>query len=323
MPKNQSSESKESKQEQTSYSSSLTSWLNTPYGQQAWSGTRMLVTNSVPGAVAAYAFFPLEALKKFVQRNNHTPWSSKATEKFYPFRGSAVFAGYVVSSTFLQLGCDDYSKNIISPNASFAEKSLHNTLGALVGAIPATFFENYLARLQVLNKEKQQREGKNASSVSTRHVLSDLYKNGGARRFFKGYAMVGSRDIGFVNAMFAFGEIAAEKANQVFGEVKLGNYELVSVAARFCVGLAGATVTHPFDTTGTQMQITHDKKSSWQMAKKMYEQGGSKRFFSGLPNRMGLFTGFMFGIPAVRNAMHDVFKHAEEKMELTSSKLKK
>jgi hypothetical protein len=64
---------------------------------------RDFISSTLAGTAIAFTFFPFEAYKKYRQ--------SGQKDKFYPYRGSLIFATNIVPTTAIQLTTDGYLRS--------------------------------------------------------------------------------------------------------------------------------------------------------------------------------------------------------------------
>ena len=233
---------------------------------------RNFFSGSLAGATVAYTLFPLEGLKKYFQ--------SGQTGKFHPYRGSTMFAANIIPATTIQLVTDGQMQKFVPDDASTITKLLGSAYCGVTGATVATTVENVVIRQQML-------------SSGPWHAVKDMLAQGWLRPW-KSFPLIATRDGIFTACMLTGNDAAAKFAKDNFGSWAV-------YPSKLMLSFVGAALSHPFDTTATNMQKTHQPMSMFQSAVDIVNKYGYKGFYRGFAPRFGLFFTFTNVIPFVKN----------------------
>jgi hypothetical protein len=247
--------------------------------QSAWHN---LLSSAAGGSGGAYICFPFEGLKKRIQSGQ--PLS------FYPqelFRGSVAFSISVTLATVTAMSFDRALKNMPGyDHTSLVWNSgsavMSGMLGSVVGSTPV---ENIILTQQ-LHK---------TSPVNAIRIMLQQ----GPTRLWVGLPELAIREGGFAGVMLWGVDAARQKV------LKRTNSKTKAEIAALSVGVGGATVTQPFDALATIKQKSNGLLSSTQAAQQLYASKGPLGFFSGLSQRVFLFTGCAYTIPKIQKMTSD------------------
>ncbi len=250
---------------------------NQAQNQSSLNRWHTFISAAAGGAGGAYINFPFEGLKKRLQTGQKISLHPREL-----YRGSTAFAVSVTFATIASMSFNNALKEVSSYNHN---SSLSNgvsavtsgMLGALVGSTPV---ENVILTQQL-------------HKTSPIKAIAKMVKEGGPRRLWVGLPELAFREGGFACAMLYGVEAARNEA------LSKTDNKLVAEAAALSVGVVGAAITHPFDTVATIKQKSDGQLSSTSAIKQIYEINGPKGFFRGVGNRVVLFTGCAYTIPAI------------------------
>ncbi len=229
------------------------------------------------GVVVSYLTFPLEGYKKYLA-------GGLSAQKFYPFKGSTVFAVNIVPTTTIQLMTNGFLDNYFnSASSSIYTKLITSAYCGIQGAIVATLVENCIIRQQIM---------KCGPKDALKDMLSQSYL-----RPWKSYPLIATRDGIFTLCMLQVNPVVKTYVKENFTQ----NTKVYELLASLGVSLLGAFLSHPFDTMATRMQRTHEKMSLHATVNDVMKNlGGYKGFYVGFRYRVGLFFVFSNVIPSVK-----------------------
>lgn len=238
-----------------------------------------MLSGMISGTVIAYTTFPLEGLKKWLQamldaKKNNT--EIDPNNKFKPYRGSTVFAANIIPTTTIQFLTNHAISSFLPASPSVWQNIGASIFSGITGAVTATFVENTIARQHAM---------KSGPIIA----IKDMFKVGPLRAW-KSYPHIATRDGIFTFSMFWAVPEAIKWVNTNIGE----GYD---TATRFTVSALGAALSHPVDTIGTLLQKTHEKKSTFNIAKNLLAEKGVTSFFKGYVPRLAIFGIFSNALP--------------------------
>jgi hypothetical protein len=220
---------------------------------------------ALAGAAAALVTFPFESAKKKFQSGQPIIWSLR---EFY--RGCSAF---VVSLT--PTGAIQVASNILIKQKLGEGRNAEITSGVAaggLGAVASTAVENVILRQQLQNTGPKQ-------------AINSLFAEG-ALRIWRGLALISGRE-----AIFGFSYMWGSKEASKHAKENYG--EQFALPAKIGVGIAGALISHPLDTTATVRQKHASYLSTKDAAKQIMTESGLKGFYKGAVPRCLLFTGAM------------------------------
>lgn len=250
---------------------------------------RNLVSSIAAGATVAYSTFPLEGFKKYLQ--------SKQTDQFHWYRGSTVFAANIIPTTTIQFLTNGIMNELMPPNPSVWQNMSASIFCGIAGAITATFVENTIVRQQILKS-------------GPLFAISDMLKIG-LLRPWKSFPHIATRD-----GIFTFSMLWAMPESVKYIDA---HYEKeYEIPTRITISVIGAALSHPADTIATNLQAAHEKKSTLEIAHRIYKESGTKGFYRGFLYRFGLFGIFSSGLPKVKElvdeyAVNKIFSNKRSK----------
>ncbi len=233
------------------------------------------VSSVAAGTTIAYTFFPAEAYKKYLQniKQGVTP------KKFYPYRGSLIFAVNIVPTTTIQVTTDGYIQKYLQADASVPQKIAGSFYCGVQGALFATVVENCILK-------QQNEEIKPLEALRRMARVSPL-------RPWKSYSMIATRD-----GIFTAYMLGISKETEKFSKQFNSNYAYY--ALNFGIGVLGTALSHPFDSIATHMQGTDTKISVRQAATEIIQTKGLQGMYKGFIPRVIMFTAFGNIIPLVK-----------------------
>lgn len=254
-----------------------------------------LTTGALGAMAVAYASFPAEGFKKYVQsgqyheykelKNSGAPLDVLKKHKFRFYTGSTLFAFSLVPATAIQFGLKHLEKYIVPKDANWLARGFYYGCCGAGGAIAATFVENTV----VLQQTRKQ---------TAPQVLRFILFEKGILRGWKSYPQIAFRDFVFTYCMFEGGPKTRSYMREKFG--KWG-----SPIGGLFVGLLGVLLTHPVDTVGTLRQKTEKKFGFIEGVKKLYAINGIRSFYRGASARCLLFTTYMCLMPFAKSLVYD------------------
>jgi|GEM_PF-1334328 hypothetical protein len=249
---------------------------------------REFLSSAGAGVAVSYLTFPLEGYKKYLV-------GGLKNQKFYPFKGSTIFAANIIPTTTMQLMTDGFLKNHFKENSSISTNVIISSYCGIQGAIVATLVENCIIRQQVLN-------------CGPKAALKDMFSHGYLRPW-KSYRFIATRD-----GVFTLFMLQINPSVKQYVREHSSNNNLYEFIASLWVGFIGAFLSHPFDTMATRMQKTHEKMSLRSTINDVLTNlGGYKGFYVGFPYRVGLFFTFSNVIPAVKDMLENFLSNANLK----------
>lgn len=234
------------------------------------------------GQSAALTAFLFEGTKKRIQSGQSLPSLSKLGPLGWvreSFRGVSSFSGSLVPTCMLQTTVE-YQLKQRNLTDTQAGKVAENLISGAAGGFASTLVENIILSQQL---------NKTGPAAAIKNLLAE-----GPTRPFRGLPLIAGRE-----AVFGFCYMK--------GATEAGNYaanhygEAYVMPAKLAVGIAGSIVSQPFDTMATTMQ-TNGYRNSSSAVKHLWQEKGSRAFFSGGLARVGLFTTAMLTIEKVTQA---------------------
>lgn len=226
---------------------------------------------AVAGSVAAVTSFPFEGLKKRLQTGQveRNLW---AIAKYFTnprevYRGVTAFIVSLTPTSAIQ-----NSSNVAiqrSMGETTEAKIASGVFGGAMGAIASTAVENTILRQQKLG-------------VGFAGGLKAVAQEG-PKGFYRGLSCLAVREAIFGLSYMQLASAAGKSAREQYGPNAV-------LPATVTVGVLGSLASHPFDTTATAMQEQGGNAKPLETAKRLFEEGGVKRFYRGGAARCGLFT---------------------------------
>lgn len=272
------------------------------------------------GTCIAGMTFPAEAMKKIWQGTKQPPLRTivrthgprgtlsycaqqigqhGSKSRVFLAHGVCVFVLNVAPTTTLQLTAETHIRQrttFLDEQSGYWKRIPAGIACGMAGAGTATIMENLVTQQQMPNGAHR------AHGVATRSLMStmgDMYRSGGMRRFWRSMPLIATRDSIFTSFMFVVNPDVKRRAAQ--------HSWFVQYLASFALCAVGATVSHPFDTVATVMQMSPEKKSARAALSELVKEGGGgpMKLWKGLPFRVFLFFSFANGIPWLKACAHD------------------
>ena len=243
----------------------------------------VLIAGGVSGFTGAFTTFFFAAGKKRRQSGQAFPSISELGPRKWvreTFRGSIGNSVLLTPTAVIQQLSDQYWKQQGSANPS--NQIAATLFSGAVGGVASTVVENMLLQQQI-------------KKASASQALISLYEQS-PTRIFRGMQMIMLRE-----AIFGWCYLS--------GVVQAGNYAAEHYGARYrmpvqiLVGMMGALVSHPFDTTATTMQQHGYTKTRHAVQHLLREPNAIKAFYKGGLMRMGLFTTGIIVVSNTRQAV--------------------
>ena len=238
---------------------------------------RDLVTASMASLLIAYTTFPVKAFKKYQQAEQKARGIP-----FKPFRGSTPFVANIVPTSAIQLATKGVLSQCLPENANFLQQLIASGFCGVTGAITATPVENSIVRQQVMQ----------AGAMPT---IKDMLQHGYLRPW-KTFYLIAARDAIFAMLMLSVLPSLGTYAQKNNLDARYYWFANIASTAVF------TALSHPFDTVATNLQMTHERKSSITVAKTLYKKEGMLAFSRGFNARLFLVFAFANGIPPLKQA---------------------
>lgn len=250
--------------------------------QAAWHAPVAGIIGGVTGGTLTY---PFEGAKKRAQSRQLQPWQDK-TVYTNPFRfvrelyrGGSSFIFSLAPVSMLQVTINNRLNKAIPENYSPYWSYGAGVFSGAMGAFASAPIEHI-----ILTQQKK----KIGPIAAVRHLVN----TGGITYPWTALRPLMVREAGFGFTMLMGAEAAGRYLSEKFQR------DLMMPAA-LLVGLFGAGITHPFDTTATKMQMSDHRISMRSAARSIATSNlGWRGFFAGYVFRAFLFTGCMISIGA-------------------------
>jgi len=250
------------------------------------SSTRMLVVGSLAGMIEASAMQPFLYWKTMEQINKPMVWKPSLA-----YRGVLINAASIAPISGLQYAANGSLQKLF---VSMSGNERPGELQKLAVAIGAGAISSLIVTPAELIMISQQRLGGSVAST-----LKDVWSTSGLRGMMRGFAPTTWREMGWTGGLFGLQstfKIAVQEDSKFFRRNEVASAAFASIAA----GQITAIITQPFDVVKSLMQADRGisapmrARSSFDTAKLLYQEGGSRAFFRGLPARAARLCGAVF-----------------------------
>jgi solute carrier family 25 protein 38 len=254
-----------------------------------------LYAGFLSGLTSAILLQPLDLIKTRVQQSKGSTITSSLKE--VTSIGS-LWRGTIPSALRTSVGSALYFTTLNAVRGSLAHSRVSRGDSSLLPKL--SMHENLLSGAAVrgvvgfvtmpITVIKVRYESSFYKYTSMLHAVKSVYSSHGLGGFFYGYGVTFARDAPYAGLYVLFYEKSKEALNGLFPSVEKRSVSTAAIinssSAAFSAGLA-TTITGPFDTIKTRVQLDPAKyRSFWRAAKLIARHEGFLSLFDGLSLRL-------------------------------------